>query len=430
MASETNELDVARAIAAGELASPQKYANLWLFALRISGTGVSYRPKRDEFVLRKPEDYLTSEFLARCNGLPVLWRHPPTDILTSEEFSKRIIGTLFFPYVKDDEVWGIAKIYNEEAAQRMQSERLSTSPSVVAGILLRGTIEIDDGEHTLVVEDKPKLTDHIAIVSAGVWDKGEAPTGVRADSTKGQAEMTEEEIAAKKKADAEAEEKAKADAASKLDAIADSLQSLHKRMDAMEETEKRRGEAEKDPDKRPGDPEQLAADAAKAKADAAEAKKRIDEVAAMVKPVSDDDHAKLAEEWTRADEAFTSLGRPTPRPMPGETAPVFRRRVAQRLKEFSPRWKDIDLSTKAFPDDVSFAVVADQIRADAVEFAKSPASVPNGGLVMRTKTVNGHVHNTFLGDPNAWMSRFTGPTKQKAKGAWRYQFSDGQCVSA
>jgi hypothetical protein len=144
-AAPANELDVARGIAGGELRSPQKFQNVWLFDLRISGTGVAYRPKHDEYVLRKPDGYLTDEFLARCNGLPIIWQHPPTDILTSDEFSKRIIGTMFVPYIKGEEVWGVGKIFNEEAAQRMQDEKLSTSPGVMAAIMQKGTVKLDNG---------------------------------------------------------------------------------------------------------------------------------------------------------------------------------------------------------------------------------------------------------------------------------------------
>lgn len=234
-----HELDIARLMSVGDLVSPQKYQNVWLFDLRISGTGVAYRPKIGEYVLRKPEGYLTTDFLARCNGLPILWQHPPTDILTSDEFSKRVIGTMFLPYIRGDEVWGVAKIYNEEAAQRMQDEQLSTSPGVMAAVMLKGTIEIDNGESTLVVEGAPALADHLAICTVGVWDKGQEPQGVRAEA-KGDSVMAED-----KKTDAGNQ----GELLDKVLAGIDSLRSdMSTRMDAMESEmkadKKRRDDAE------------------------------------------------------------------------------------------------------------------------------------------------------------------------------------------
>jgi 8-oxo-dGTP pyrophosphatase MutT (NUDIX family) len=60
-----HELDIAREIAAGRFASPQRYENLWLFALRITGTGMAYRRAHDEYVWRDGSLYLTQEFLDR-----------------------------------------------------------------------------------------------------------------------------------------------------------------------------------------------------------------------------------------------------------------------------------------------------------------------------------------------------------------------------
>lgn len=235
----------------------------------------------------------------------------------------------------------------------------------------------------------------------------------------------------------------------KLDAIADAVGAVCKRMDAVEESEKKRGEADKarkdaeeEERRKKGEPEQLAADKArkdaeeaekkaaedkvkkdaeeKAKADAAETRKRIEEVAAMVKPIADDDHAKLADAWTRADEVFTALGRQTPRSIPGETAALYSRRVTKLLQDFSPTWKGVDLSSQAFADEAAFNIASRQVFADAAREAMSPATAPNGGLRMISKTINGHTHNTFVGEPNAWMNQFTG-TGWKTKGAWTHE---------
>jgi 8-oxo-dGTP pyrophosphatase MutT (NUDIX family) len=233
-----DELGVARLMVSGELTSPQKYENVWLFDIRVTGTGVAYRNKLDEFAHRPPEEYLNPEFLARCNGLPVIWQHPEEATLNSEEFAKRIVGTLFLPYIGDgvrhpaDDVWAIAKIHTEKAAKKMQETQLSTSPGVVLKKEdVKEKMELSNGS-TLLLEGKPHLLDHLAICEVGVWDKGNAPTGVAL--TEGDTAME----AARKDAETETEAK-KADAEPvTVDKLLKCVDSLNKRMDAYEEEEK------------------------------------------------------------------------------------------------------------------------------------------------------------------------------------------------
>ena len=180
-----DELSVARAMAAGDLTSPQRYENVTLFDIRITGTRTAYRKALDEFAHRPPEVYLNEDFLARCNGLPVIWEHPKRGTLDSKEYADRNIGSVFLPYIKGDEVWAIAKIYDDAALQVMLTEDLSTSPSVVFRDLDTNTkLTLDNGS-TLLIEGKPSLLDHLAICERGVWDKAGPPIGVvntRADS--------------------------------------------------------------------------------------------------------------------------------------------------------------------------------------------------------------------------------------------------------
>lgn len=175
-----DELGVAKAIRDGELTSPQRYAgSLLLIAIRITGTGSAYRPAvgEGEYVWRDPSIYLNEEFLERCQGLPVIWRHPQSNVLNSGEFSERVIGAVMLPYISGDEVWSIARIYDDEAAALMEKYELSTSPAVLCG---GRKYRMGDGKH-LLIEGKPELLDHIAILAPrepGVWDKDEGPSGV------------------------------------------------------------------------------------------------------------------------------------------------------------------------------------------------------------------------------------------------------------
>jgi len=193
-----NELDLARAIADGRMSSPQQYENLWLYALRITGTGVSFRPELDEYVWREPSLYLNAEFLARCHGLSVIWQHPPGDTLNQTEYEDRVIGAIMLPYFDGDEVWGIAKIYDQGAAEMMLNLPLSTSPAVIfRDPAANETRDLGNGKH-LLIEGEPSLIDHLAICELGVWDKGGPPTGVAV----GEPEMAEADLDQPERADA------------------------------------------------------------------------------------------------------------------------------------------------------------------------------------------------------------------------------------
>ncbi len=174
------ELDAAFGVRDGRLPSGFKYENTHLVALRIFGTGVSYRTKFQEFTFRDPEIYQSEETLARCNGLPVVIEHPPEQMLNADEYEARNIGAVMLPYIKNDEVWGIARVYDSEIAEILASGELSTSPGVRLGEEGNGILPL--GEERLLVEGNPKLIDHIAIVPNGVWDKGGPPSGLRNDS--------------------------------------------------------------------------------------------------------------------------------------------------------------------------------------------------------------------------------------------------------
>jgi 8-oxo-dGTP pyrophosphatase MutT (NUDIX family) len=177
-----NELELAQAIRDQELVSPQYIENVCLVDMRISGTGFSFRPKLNEWVFRRDTIYLTTEFLQRCNGIPIIMEHPSTQILNSDEFANRIVGTMFLPYLKGDEVWGVAKIYDKEATSLISTGELSTSPSVVfRDPKVNYTIELEEGGH-LLVEGEPSFVDHLAICERGVWDKGVDASGIRVDS--------------------------------------------------------------------------------------------------------------------------------------------------------------------------------------------------------------------------------------------------------
>ena len=244
------ELEAAQQIAAGALPSPYTHMNMTLFAVRVTGSGMAYRSSLNEYVWRDPAIFLSDEFIQRVSGLPLVWEHPGKGSLSSEEFSDRVIGALMFGYRKDDEIWGIARVYDDEAIQLMTDGQLSTSPGVIfAPTDGNVTTEVKGGK-VLLVEGRPQTLCHLAVLAegrAGVWDKGGPRDGVQNDLihtqpvTKDMTSMPEDDKAA---ADAARRD---ADAGAKLDKLLTHLDSISARMDAFEE-EKKADKARKDAD--------------------------------------------------------------------------------------------------------------------------------------------------------------------------------------
>jgi hypothetical protein len=255
------ELEIARQVRDGILPSPQKVGTMWIFDLRISGSGAAFRPSIKEFVWRDPSIVLSEETIARVAGLPVIWGHPEeVSKLNSKEFGERAIGSVMLPYVSGDELRGVCRIYDADAAQLMTETQLSTSPGVVFGPDSNSkSFKVEDG-HSLLFEGDPAIWDHIAVLGVGkdgtgdlgVWDKGGPPTGVLTTALTQENEMAEDDKAA-----------AARDDAAKLDAVLDALKGLSGRMDSYDA-------ARKDAEEKKAEEER----ADKARKDAAEAEER------------------------------------------------------------------------------------------------------------------------------------------------------------
>lgn len=466
-----NELDFARALRDGELASPHRYRNVWLFDLRITGTGSAYRSAKkdsetgkvirgEEFTWREPAMYLNDDFVERCNGLAVLWEHTSTAMLNSEEYHNRNIGSIMLPYIKGDEVWGVAKIYDEPAALMMSPPRqMSTSPGVILSAGTPGDVPALDDGTKILVETTPALLDHLAICERGVWDKAESARGVNitgeqivtdeereaAEKAKADAARKDaEEKAEKDKKDAaEAEEKAKADAQAKKDADAGTsldkllshmdsfgkkLDSMNSRMDAMEKKDAA--------DDKPEDAEKLAADKAKKDADdkAASEKeandrrdsemkslkdsnealaKKLDEVSAKVTERPADEEKAMSDAQARCDAVAFKFGERAPPPLAGESGLSYRRRLLGPYAKYSADWKDQDLSRM---DSATLDIAERQILDYAGREASNPARMEAGRLQAVTRHMGGHEITEYRGEPRTWMDGLAGHTRQHVTG--------------
>ena len=92
-----------------------------------------------------------------------------------------MIGSIVLPYLEGNEVWGIARIYDSDAAELMLQTHTSTSPGVsfLDGDVGR-YVRTENGDKMLI-EAEPALLDHLAVCDEGVWDKMAGPSGVRID---------------------------------------------------------------------------------------------------------------------------------------------------------------------------------------------------------------------------------------------------------
>lgn len=451
-----DELGIAEMMMSGATTSPQKYGKMWLFDIRITGTGLSYRSGPEEFVWRDKSLYLNDRFLKRCQGLPVIFEHPKKSTLDTKEYVERNIGSIFLPYIKGEEVWCISRIYDDFAAEIMRNNQLSTSPAVV---LYGDDAKFTNGDNILLIEGKPKILDHLAICFVGVWDKGEKPTGVVSSTAEDkvmadadekaaalEAARKSDEAAAKakkdadeadfKKKDAEAKAKADAEEKEKADGLTNRMDAFNKRVDAFEEMEKEK-EAKK-ADKRArkdakkaakADAEKAAADqvkkdadekekkekddAAKAKADAeGDVRKRIADVEARLpKQMTDSDYQAMADAQSKADRVCLMHGIRALRPMDGENLMAYRRRLAGGLKEHSPAWKDIDL--RVIADDQAFSNIENTIYADAETAGLNPVAPSEDYLrEIIEQDVTGRKISKFVGRPSAWMNQFAAPRRK------------------
>ncbi|SDH09729.1 ADP-ribose pyrophosphatase YjhB, NUDIX family [Paraburkholderia phenazinium] len=451
-----NELDIAKRIAYRDLLSPQRYESIWLFDLRITGTGTSYRTALDEYSYRTPEEFLTEEFRERCYGLPVIFEHPKKGGLDTDEFRDRSIGSVFVPYLTTDEVRGVVKILDADAAQLMLTTHASTSPAVVfrdAG----SAVSVDVDGKTVLIEGKPSYLDHLAICKEGVWDKGGEPSGVNTGETqmdgieeqvpawadalgkrfdeacttlgarldalenKGGDQMPTAELTADSAASelgvaevegrkehaleaaalaaGEHEETAEAKAAREAKERKDAEMLMDSaRLDSEEKAEKERLEKERK-DAARADSQARENAALKAQIKAMDAR-----LTSLATPLSPSDRDALSAAQSRWDSVAQMFGETVSAPLHGESPIAYRKRLAEKFKKHSQSFKAIRFDSI---DDESFTGIEAQILNDAQAYARSPAVSPAGRLIPIVRHDSaGRQITEWSGDMDVWLNHF------------------------
>lgn len=163
------------------------------------------------------------------------------------------------------------------------------------------------------------------------------------------------------------------------------------------------GDTDKDTDRedRARRDAQVMAENRKLAAKIAEMESRIQ---AVYKEPSIEDRQAIAEVRSRADGVYQALtGQPASMPIPGESPISYRKRLADGLRRFSDRMKDVRVDSLTGE---AFAVVEDRIYTDAQAATRSDAIVPKGSLRPITTTDRGHTRTDYIGDSSVWNAPF------------------------
>lgn len=219
------------------------------------------------------------------------------------------------------------------------------------------------------------------------------------------------------------EGKPRKDANEEIPAWADKfMDAVTKRLDAMEKKDEKppteaadrkdEGDTDKDTDRedRARRDAQVIAENRKLAAKIAEMESRMQ---AIYKEPSIEDRQAIAEVRSRADSIYQALtGQPASMPIPGESPISYRKRMADGLRRFSDRMKDVRVDALTGE---AFAVVEDRIYADAQAATRSDAIVPAGTLRPIVSKDDGHTRTDYIGDSSAWTAPFRAGAVRRLK---------------
>ncbi len=126
---------------------------------------------------------------------------------------------------------------------------------------------------------------------------------------------------------------------------------------------------------------------------------------------SDASRRVAADFQARADKVFQAFGDSAARYMAGESLTAYRQRLLSKLKKHSKAWAKADLYR--LRDPAALAIAENQIFFDAAEYARSPASVPQGVVrEVKERDQSGREIIRFYGSPNDVWSAFRHPGRR------------------
>jgi hypothetical protein len=125
--------------------------------------------------------------------------------------------------------------------------------------------------------------------------------------------------------------------------------------------------------------------------------------AKRMQPLTEADERSMSSMQARADAAYQAAGRRAPPPLVHERPGEFRRRLADGLKVYSPRWSNADLNVVT--DDTALGVIEGQIYADAATHGRTQGLAARQIREHVSRTSAGHTQVEFVGGPEAHFVR-------------------------
>ena len=242
--------------------------------MRLTGLGLAERIIDNKAMIfnRTKENFATDDFMKIYASVPICIQHPTNENGEFEplgfKHSSSIIGNAIHSFLRDDEIWVIARLHNLEAVEIILNNDISTSPYFISKEVQH---EI---ENDVIYNEVPLICNHLAIVADGFWDKKitdknpiskeqnmsskkvdsaevekidteaekvDTDTETKADNpeteTKADSEAekvdTQEAEASEAKADTETQAEAKVDSTDNVSALIDEINTLKAQVDSL-----------------------------------------------------------------------------------------------------------------------------------------------------------------------------------------------------
>ena len=139
--------------------------------MRLTGLGLAERIIDNKAMIfnRTKENFATDEFMKIYANIPICIQHPTNENGEFEplgfKYASSIIGNAIHSFLRDDEIWIIARLHNLEAVEIILNNDISTSPYFISKEVQH---EI---ENDVIYNEIPLICNHLAIVDKGFWDK-------------------------------------------------------------------------------------------------------------------------------------------------------------------------------------------------------------------------------------------------------------------
>lgn len=203
--------------------------------MRLTGLGLAERIIDNKAMIfnRTKENFATDEFMKIYANIPICIQHPTNE---SGEFeplgfkhSSSIIGNAIHSFLRDDEIWVIARLHNLEAVEIILNNDISTSPYFISKEVQH---EI---ENDVIYNEIPLICNHLAIVDKGFWDKkinDKNPISKEQNMSSKKVD-TQEAEASEAKADTQTQTEAKVDSTDNVSALIDEINTLKAQVDSL-----------------------------------------------------------------------------------------------------------------------------------------------------------------------------------------------------